>query len=98
MGNVFAGMSPEALAKFAPRGMDYELRRQFYDTADGAYAPSMAAIQSYIPHSQILFGTDHPYVSIEKNAQEIHDRHLPAPEMQAIQRENILRLMPQLGA
>lgn len=97
MRNLVSGMPPESVAKFAPHGMDYELQRQFYDTADGAYGPSMAAILSYIPATQIMFGTDYPYVSIEENARELHDRHLPKMQMQDIQRGNVLRLMPQLS-
>jgi predicted TIM-barrel fold metal-dependent hydrolase len=97
MRNVFSEMPADEVAKFAPRGMDYELQRQFYDTADGAYAPSMAAIQSYIPATQIMFGTDYPYVSTEKNVKELRERRLPQAQLQAIQRGNVLRLMPQLS-
>jgi 6-methylsalicylate decarboxylase len=97
MKNVFDGMPAESVAKFAPRGIDYELQRQFYDTADAAYGPSMAAARNYLPRTQLMFGTDYPYVSIEKNVRELHERHLPDADMQAIQRGNALRLMPQLA-
>lgn len=83
--------------QFAPQGIDYELRRLFYDTADAAYAPSMAAIMSYVPTSQILFGTDYPFVRIETNVRELHERRLAPADMASIQSENILRLMPQLA-
>jgi len=73
------------------------LQRQFYDTADGAYGPSMAALMNYIPKTQVMFGSDFPYVTIESNAQQLHDRRLPKQQMAAIQRENALRLMPQLS-
>jgi predicted TIM-barrel fold metal-dependent hydrolase len=96
MRNLIAEMPAEEVAKFAPRGMDYELQRQYYDTADAAYAPSMAAIQSYVPATQILFGTDYPYVSIENNLKELHERHLNGRQMQAIARDNVLRLIPRL--
>ncbi len=96
MRNLIAEMPAEEVAKFAPRGMDYELQRQFYDTADAAYGPSMAAIQSYIPASQIIFGTDYPYVSIESNLKELRERHLNARQMQGISTDNVLRLMPRL--
>lgn len=97
MRNLIAEMPAEQVAKFAPRGMDYELQRQFYDTADAAYGPSMAAIQSYIPATQIIFGTDYPYVSIESNLKELRERHLSGRQMQAIERDNVLRLMPRLS-
>ncbi len=94
---IVESMPAQHVSKFAPRGVDYELQRQFYDTADAAYGPPMAAIQNYIPPTQIMFGTDYPYVSIELNAKELHERHLSPAEMAAIQRGNALRLMPQLS-
>lgn len=96
MRNVLAGMPAEKVNEFAPHGMDYELQRQFYDTADAAYAPSMAAIRSYIPRSQIMFGTDYPYVSIESNVEELHERRLSMAEMREISRGNATALMPKL--
>ncbi len=97
MNNVFSELPPQQLAQFAPKGMDYELQRQFYDTADGAYAPSMAALKSYIPNSQILFGTDYPYVAIGKNVRELHARHLRPSELRAIESGNVLKLIPGLS-
>lgn len=98
MRNALAGMAPELVARVAPQGMDFELQRQFYDTADGAYAPSMAALRSYVAPSQIMFGTDYPYVSMESNVREFQERRLPASEMLGIQRGNALQLMPQLAS
>jgi predicted TIM-barrel fold metal-dependent hydrolase len=97
MRNAVSEMPQDRVAQFAPQGIDYELRRLFYDTADAAYAPSMAAIMSYVPTSQILFGTDYPFVRIETNARELHQRQLTSAELAAIQRDNVLRLMPQLA-
>jgi len=90
-------MPPDEVMKFAPRGVDYEFRRQYFDTADAAYAPSMAALRAYVPDSQILFGTDFPYVLIDSNVKEMRERALPAATLRAIQRDNILRMLPQLA-
>jgi len=57
MKTVIAELPPDEVSRILPHGMDYELQRQFYDTADGAYGPSMAAVMNYVPHSQIMFGT-----------------------------------------
>jgi len=97
MRNLIAEMPAEEVVKFAPRGMDYELQRQYYDTADAAYAPSMAAIQSYVPATQIIFGSDYPYVSIESNLKELRERHLGGRQTRAIETDNVLRLMPRLS-
>ena len=73
-----------------------ELPRQYYDTADPAYGPTMAAT-NYIPEWQILFGTDYPFLRIQTNAMEITDRGLSAEDMRALQRGNVTALMPQLA-
>jgi predicted TIM-barrel fold metal-dependent hydrolase len=95
--NAMSEMSPEVVARMAPDGLDYELRRQYYDTADAAYGPTMAAIMNYIPTSQILFGTDYPFLRVQTNAKEITDRGLSAEDMLALQRGNVTALMPQLA-
>ena len=94
---VFKSMSASELARVAPKGWNHELQRHFYDTADAAFKPSMDALLDLVPVTQVLFGTDYPYVTIESNVTEIHARHLSRLQMHAIQRENILRLMPQLA-
>jgi predicted TIM-barrel fold metal-dependent hydrolase len=90
-------MPGDRVAAFAPQGIDHELRRLYYDTADAAYAPSMAAIMGYVPASQILFGTDYPFVRVETNTSELQQRRLSPSELAAIQRDNVLRLMPRLA-
>jgi predicted TIM-barrel fold metal-dependent hydrolase len=97
MRNAISEMPGDRVAAFAPQGVDHELRRLYYDTADAAYAPSMAAIMSYVPASQILFGTDYPFVRVETNISELQQRQLSPSELAAIQRDNVLRLMPQLA-
>jgi len=97
MRNAISEVPGDRVAQFAPQGIDYELRRLFYDTADAAYAPSMAAIMSYVPAGQILFGTDYPFVRVETNASELQQRQLTSSDLAAIQRDNVLRLMPQLA-
>ena len=43
--------------QFAPKGLAYEFQRLHYETANSAYAPTMAALLKFVPASQILFGT-----------------------------------------
>jgi predicted TIM-barrel fold metal-dependent hydrolase len=57
----------------------------------------MAAIMGYVPASQILFGTDYPFVRVETNTSELQQRRLSPSELAAIQRDNVLRLMPRLA-
>lgn len=90
-------MPPDRVAQFAPDGIDVEFRRQFYETADAAYGPPMAALLNYVPSSQVLFGTDFPYVTVESNLKDLGERRLSSEDMTAIQRSNALRLLPQLA-
>jgi hypothetical protein len=41
------------------------------ETANAAHAPNMAALLKYVPISQVLFGTDYPYVSVTENVSDL---------------------------
>ena len=79
-----------------PNGFDHELKRLYYEIANSAYKPSMAAITNMVPTSQIMFGTDFPLVAIDDTANGLRSLGLPAAELQAIARGNALGLFPRL--
>jgi predicted TIM-barrel fold metal-dependent hydrolase len=83
-------------AEVLPDGVDYELKRLFFETANAAYAPNMAALRAYVPISQVLFGTDYPYVSVVENANDLLKLGLSESDFKAIESENAIRLMPRL--
>ncbi len=57
---------PEFAARI-PNGLPYELKKLHYEVANSTIsAPAMAAITALVPPSQLLFGTDFPYVAMEK--------------------------------
>jgi predicted TIM-barrel fold metal-dependent hydrolase len=76
--------------------IDYELKRLHYETANAAYAPNMAALIKFVPLSQILFGTDYPYVSVVENVEDLTRLGLSARDLNAIERDNAARLVPRL--
>ena len=39
-----------------------EIRRLFYDTAQSADPENLGALLSLVPDTQVLFGTDYPYL------------------------------------
>jgi predicted TIM-barrel fold metal-dependent hydrolase len=94
--NSLAKIQLKNAARVLPDGIDFELKRLHYETANAAYPPNMAALLKYVSVSQVLFGTDYPYVTVVENAADLMKAGLSAAELGAIDRENALRLMPQL--
>ena len=86
------------LGNFAPQGIPAEFAKLHFDTANAFFAPSMAALLELVPVSQILFGSDYPYFTLEENVAGLGEVRLTAAERQAINRGNAARLMPQYQA
>lgn len=84
------------IAEIAPKGIDYEFRRLYYDTANAAYEPTLDALLAYVPSSQVLFGTDFPYVSAAQNVGGIEAHHFSSGALAAIARGNVTTLLPRL--
>jgi predicted TIM-barrel fold metal-dependent hydrolase len=85
------------LAQIAPQGVMHELTRLYYDTANAYFAPTMAALLKFVPASQVLFGSDYPYFTLEQNVDGLAEIALALAERQAIDRGNAARLMPRLA-
>jgi predicted TIM-barrel fold metal-dependent hydrolase len=85
-------------AGYAPHGALAEFDKIHYDTANATAAPSMAALMAMAPTSQIVFGSDYPYFSLEENVAGLAKIRLTAAERQAINRDNAARLLPRLAA
>jgi predicted TIM-barrel fold metal-dependent hydrolase len=92
----FHGRAPTA-AQFAPEGIEAELRRLHYDTANATHPASMAALLKLVPDTQVVFGTDYPYVSIGTQAQALETLGLSASQVRAIDSGNAVRLVPRLA-
>jgi 6-methylsalicylate decarboxylase len=84
--------------EFAPGGIENELRRHYYDTANATHPASMAALLKLVPASQVLFGSDYPYVPVAAQAADLRQLGLAENEVQAIEGGNAMRLMPRLKA
>jgi 6-methylsalicylate decarboxylase len=88
--------APKNIVEKAPNGIDYELARLFYDIAGTAYRPAIAALTKLVPVTQILFGSDNPFVPLQETVQGMKKLDLSAAELQAIGRDNALALLPNL--
>jgi predicted TIM-barrel fold metal-dependent hydrolase len=82
-------------AQFAPQGLPYEFQRLHYETANSAYAPTMAALMKFVPASQILFGTDFPYIAVADNVERLGKLEIPSDTLAAIERANAAKLFPR---
>jgi predicted TIM-barrel fold metal-dependent hydrolase len=87
--------SKEALAKL-PHGVDYELRRHYYDIAVGGHRPAISALTSYVPISQILFGSDFPYRPLGESADSLPQMGFTDTQLSAVKRDNAYALLPRL--
>ena len=80
-----------------PEGFLPEAQKFYYDCAQGPDAPAMASLRAVVPVSQILFGTDWPHLTTEEHVSGLEKSGVfSAAELQAVGRDNALRLMPTL--
>ena len=89
---------PKVLARIAPDGLLAELKRLYYEIANSAYRPTLAALFEFAAIDHIMFGSDFPYYSTRENADGLAGYGLPAADLAAIQRSNALRLFARLKA
>jgi predicted TIM-barrel fold metal-dependent hydrolase len=88
----------DALAKAPePDSRLHHLRRFYYDTAGAANVVNMQALKTLVSVPQIVFGTDAPFFDGAPIVQGLRSSGFSAAEIQAIERDNALRLLPRLG-
>jgi predicted TIM-barrel fold metal-dependent hydrolase len=85
-----------ALKERVPNGAMAEIRKLYYDTAQSANSENLGALMSVVPATQILFGTDYPYLAPEITTKPLDRLGLPDDQLTAIARDNALRLFPTL--
>lgn len=78
---------------FAPQGIEAELRRLYYDTANATHPASMAALQKLVPTSQVVYGSDYPYVTMNAQVAALRGLGLGAADLRAIESGNAERLL-----
>lgn len=87
------GETAESLARpAAPGSRLHHFRRFFYDTAAAADAVHMGILKMIVPPSQIVFGSDYPWVEPAKIAEGLEKSGLTPAELQAIYRDNAAAL------
>jgi predicted TIM-barrel fold metal-dependent hydrolase len=84
------------MAQRVPDGVLNELKKLYYDVANSVNPSSMAALTAVVPTSQLLFGSDFPYVPPAITSNGLDHFGLSATDLLAINRENAVRLFPRL--
>src|SRR5262245_35258555 len=80
-----------------PEGFVPEAQKFYYDCAQGPDAPAMASLKAVVPVSQILLGTDWPHLTTQEHVTGLQQSGVfSESELQMIERDNALRLMPTL--
>jgi predicted TIM-barrel fold metal-dependent hydrolase len=79
--------------------IEYAFDTLHYEVANSTIsAPAMAAITALVPPSQLLFGTDFPYVPMEKTVGGLGELGYAPDLLRAINRDNAERLFPRFKA
>jgi predicted TIM-barrel fold metal-dependent hydrolase len=81
-----------------PDGPVAALRKFYYDTAQAAHPYALSALLKLVTTSQVVFGTDFPFVTAAATAQGLKDFGLSGNDLAAIDRGNVAALLPRLRA
>ena len=68
----------------------------YFDTANAANPPALAALRAFANPGRILFGTDYPYSPLARGADDLAHAEMTPPQRKAIETDNALLLMPAL--
>jgi predicted TIM-barrel fold metal-dependent hydrolase len=88
---------PKRLQDRVPHGVDYEVKRLYFDTAHASKVPALDALKDIVPISQILYGSDVPLreYPLTDEGLDVYAGFSPA-DWRAINRGNAERLFPRL--
>ena len=93
-----AGMFPPSVAgDRAPNGVMAEINKLYFDVSNGTYQAALDALTDVVPLSQVLFGSDYPFVKVATTLDGLKKySKFSATDLEAINRGNALRLFPRL--
>jgi predicted TIM-barrel fold metal-dependent hydrolase len=71
-------------------------RRLYFDVANAANPIALPATRALAAPDHILFGTDYPYIPIDRAVNDLGAAPLNPQELRAIERDNAVALIPRL--
>ena len=85
------------LAGRFPDGVTAEFKKFYYDTAQSSFPSSLAPLKNLVPMTQVVFGTDFPFIASAPTAKGLADFGFSVAELSAIDRSNAAKLIPSLA-
>jgi 6-methylsalicylate decarboxylase len=85
------------LADRFPDGVRAEFKKFYYDTAQSNFPSALAPLKNLVPTTQVVFGTDFPFLTSAPTAKGLADFGFSAVELAAIDRDNAVKLIPSLA-
>ena len=93
-----AAKTPKFAPQF-PRGFAAEAGKFYYDTAWTTNPEAMLALSKLVPVSQILFGTDFPYLTTADQLRDLKDcGAFTSADLEKIENQNALAILPRFRA
>ena len=97
---VWRILMPDALGALAAKAPEknsklYHLRRFYYDTALTLDPVTMPALKTLVGASQIVCGTDFPFIPIQHTIDGLLKSGFTADELRGVERDNALRFLPK---
>src|SRR5437879_12967016 len=86
------------LAARVPNGVEHELKRFYYDTAQASHPMALASLTKLVPVSQIVFGTAFPYRTAADHVNGLSAYGYSAGDRARLDREYAVGLIPRLKA
>jgi predicted TIM-barrel fold metal-dependent hydrolase len=86
---------PDVITTLFPEGIEAELKRCYFEIAQGFAPLNILGLKRMVPASHILFGSDYPFFMPSLPAKGLADLKLPADEQRAIEKGNAAGLFPQ---
>ena len=90
-----ASLPVEERKKLLPKGVDYELAKFYYETAQANHAGGLDALLRVAPVSQVMFGSDYPFRPGSEVVEGLTKYGFSRADLEAIDRGNALRLLPR---
>jgi predicted TIM-barrel fold metal-dependent hydrolase len=87
----------KGVAERLPNGPLYELQKLHYDITTSTSRPTLSALKELVPMSQIMFGSDYPYLPVASTVDGLQRFGFAAADLESIDRGNAAALFPGLA-